>query len=222
MDFLLITLSLSVLAIALGLFANRARDRRHWSFQLEANCLLTRWPVLFVTGPRSFFYFARYWNIYPTFLAEHGYEVYTAHLPWRNKHLRLERFKQFLSQQESQRRGFHLFMDSSSLAEFERYLRETRPATVISLTEIANAKAPDVVQGLSPFPMPFARLSSLRSTKNPRGPQAWSYQLHRLTCFSSPLASLSTLGALEETGLGNARLLLHRCRQLAESDLREN
>ncbi|MNJ98535.1 hypothetical protein D3C87_163020 [compost metagenome] len=221
MDFLLLFLCLFVVLAGLALFSNRARDRKDLPFELEANCLMTRWPILFLTGPRSFFYFAKYWNVYTSFLAEHGYEVFTLHLPWNRKPLRLERFKYFLKQQEANQRHFHLVLDSHSLKEFENVLKDLKPACVMSITEVANPGAPDILQGLTPFPLPFQRIETVQPSRPPHGLMAWSYDIHRLMIRSLEAPELSTLGAVDETALNNAKLLLPRMQQLGEMDLRE-
>ncbi len=67
-------LLLSLLPFALILL-NGLRARRQSSYELIPNCLLTRFPIVFVRGRQSPFYFLRYWNTVPQYLRNHGYEI---------------------------------------------------------------------------------------------------------------------------------------------------
>ena len=221
MDFLIFVLYFLVIVLALSLWANLRRNKRNYKFDLEPNCLLTRWNVLFITGPRSFFYFSRYWNIYPVYLAEHGYEVFTLHLPWNKPYIRIQRFKEFLRTQSELKRHFHLVFDSTSLIEFQEMLRSERPACVASVTEIADHDADEVVMGLSPFPMPFARISTIKTAEKGPWTLSLAYDLHRLFNPKRHLSSAATLGAIKEVELQNSKLLLERVRTLAEMDLQD-
>jgi hypothetical protein len=108
-------LALAVAVLSLGLLTNIYREHRHYQIHLKPNCLLTRHSVVFVTGKRSLFYFRKYWNAYPEILAEHGYEVFTLHLPWRGPQRRA-RFEKFLQQQNKQ---LHFICDSPTFVEFK-------------------------------------------------------------------------------------------------------
>lgn len=65
----------ALLPIALFISLNLRRARRSPAVHLVPNCLLTRYPICFVHGRPSPFYFSRYWNAVPRYLSEHGYEV---------------------------------------------------------------------------------------------------------------------------------------------------
>lgn len=219
MDFIVILLSLFVITLALAIFSNRARARKEIHFELQPNCLLTRWPLVFVTGPRSFFYFDKYWNQYTSFLAEHGYEVFNVRLPWNKTTLRKERFKEFLKQQEQARQKFHLFLDSPTFAEMEDLLRNHNGTCLISVTEISDAGKSHPSSSLKPFPFPVGLIEL-----NPDGKASFftklSYTLHLASLTRYRLLSLSSLGAAPETFLTNAKMLLERAHDLAETDLR--
>lgn len=92
------------------------RTRRLRNLELKPNCLLTRYPIVFLTGRRSIFYFRNYWNQIPNFLAEHGYEVEILELPWKNDALRSVSAQVLLSRRE---RPCHLIADSSQMFELE-------------------------------------------------------------------------------------------------------
>lgn len=218
-DVILLALSFTVFLLGLALLSNRARRLTDTAFELKPNCLLTRWPILFVTGPRSIFYFSSYWNLYSPFLAEHGYEVFTLHLPWNDLHQRKERFEHFLSQQEDLKRHFHLVVDAPTFTEFQDILRQRKSPSVSSITQICSGDTKST--GLQAFPIPKA---DLEMKDSPRGSLFLhlSYRLHKQVVRRKNLNTLSSLGALPDTAMENSLQLLERAQTLAEMDLRES
>ncbi|UOF02354.1 hypothetical protein [Bdellovibrio reynosensis] len=220
MDLIVFALSLSVFILGLAVFANRARARKDIPFELTPNCLLTRWPILFVTGPRSIFYFSKFWNLHPVFLTEHGYEVFTVHLPWKNADQRRQRFEEFLSQQENHKRHFHLVVDSPTFTELESVLRGRRSSAIKSITEMTDDSSKQESKSLFALPVPFATIECRLSKAEPKLLKL-SYRLHKYMVKPIRPASLSTLGAIDETAIQNCQLLLERASNLAEMDLRD-
>lgn len=53
----------------------RIRRRRLEGLELRPDCLLTRYPIAFLSGPRSLFWLFDHWNDVPTYLREHGFDV---------------------------------------------------------------------------------------------------------------------------------------------------
>jgi hypothetical protein len=219
-DTLALLLSLFVTLVALAVLTNKARAQKHYDQELQPNCLLTRWPLLFVTGHRSFFYFSNYWNIYPSYLAEHGYEVFHLRLPWSDSMLRQSRLIEFLKSQDKAKRKFHMVVDSTTLQEFDSVLKDLRPECVMSITEVSGTENKSTPASLATPFVPQATIETLPSKKNSFFIK-WAYDLHRILLFGRPLPSLSTLGASKATQLQNARLILERAQSLAEMDLRE-
>ncbi|MGE5086735.1 MAG: hypothetical protein ACM3MG_10575 [Bacillota bacterium] len=219
MDILHLTLSLFVLLLALAVFTNKARAAKHFKSTLHPNCLLTRWPLLFVTGPRSFFYFSSYWNIYTSYLAEHGYEVFNLRLPWSNPRLRQERFAEFLKSQDQAQRKFHLVVDQYTFNEFADYLREHKPHCVMSVTKVVEKHSPND-SSLKAFPVPVATLEAVPGHKSSFFVR-FAYSVHQTLLAGKELPSLNVLGACKDSALQNARLLLDRSQILAEMDLRQ-
>ncbi len=115
--------SILSLLVAVRWLSVRQRTQRLVNLELRPNCLLTRSPIVFVTGRRSLFYFLNYWNEIPGFLREHGYEVQVYSLPWRGSAARYQSLNKFL---EKAVRPVHLIADSSSRAEVERLLLTKR------------------------------------------------------------------------------------------------
>lgn len=194
-----------MMTLALGFFAILANvvglsywlRRRKSQFDLIPNCLLTRWPVLFVTGKRSPFYFSNYWNVYPEFLAEHGYEVFHLYLPWRHHEKRAQTLRNFLKHQASSQTKsqakFHFMLDHESYEELKHLLINS---SVVASFQIVPAAAQT-----TPAPL-VHRLS---------------YGLHRLVSGFSHTVPAVDIG-LSKASLKNAVLLLEQVRELAEKD----
>jgi len=228
-DLLLTALTLIVLIVAAAIFSNRQRARQEISFSLETNCLLTRWPLLFVSGPRSFFYFANYWNNYPSYLAEHGYEVFKLNLPWNKTPWRQKRFQEFIHQQHKLGSRFHLIVDSATLAELETVLHSLPAEIIMSLTEITDQGRRSSSRSLKPFTFPQFTVEALPSLTSEGLPSParnlllkTTFALHKLSLPSSMLLSLSTLGACKESAIPNGKLLLEQAKFLAERDLQQD
>lgn len=174
MEIILPLILIPFLTLSFAILTNLYREHRKQSFELKPNCLLTRKPVVFLTGPRSIFYFRKYWNAYPEILAEHGYEVFTLPLPWRGEE-RLSRTKEYLSKQATQQRQYHFICDPYTAHEL-RELFETSPA-VASLTVLED-------QHETPI------------TKHPRKSLllGFGYKLHSAFYRSQPLPVAADLG----------------------------
>jgi hypothetical protein len=199
--------SISITILAVAVVANQWRERQTPDFNLVPNCLLTRSPFLFITGPRSVFYFKSYWNIYPSYLAEHGYEVYTIRLPWRSR--RLEALKKILNSAEQQNATYHLILDPWTWCEIKKLNLENASCirSLSVLTDLAQAS----LQPKSLVPMINEDGDSLF--------QRSLYRLHSLSFHREDLPSLATLGGTKGTQIKNARLLLERARTLAEIEI---
>lgn len=115
----LAAISILTLLVAFRWLSVRQRSKRLENLELRPNCLLTRSPIVFVTGRRSLLYFLNYWNEIPGFLREHGYEVRVCALPWRGSVNRYQTLAKFL---ESAARPVHLIADSTSREEVEKLL----------------------------------------------------------------------------------------------------
>lgn len=220
--FFIAIFAISVFILGLALLTNLAREFRPYSIELKPNCLLTRHPVVFLTGPRSIFYFRKYWNSFPVLLAEHGYEVFTLHLPWQGPARKLK-MQEFLDQQQALGRHFHFMMDHETQIEFTEMfanqnliLSQTVPSGLHSPLDIkAGGKQALVtktthLQNKSLF-VALALFAHQRfSTSFLKSRRSASMATRRV----SPLTS-AELGAEFPRGSG---WLLERMRDLAEQD----
>lgn len=217
MDLLnLITTCIS-LVIVLSVFGNFARRTYLRKFELKPNCLLTRYPLLFVHGKKSIFYFKNYWNLYPVFLAEHGYEVYHLTLPWRNSVERQNDFNKFSSQLESKKK-IHLIVDEPTFAELETII--PRYDNFLSVTVLCNN--PSKTSKISPYKIPHHEIYCVQQGMKPKLLEL-PYFLHNIVLGQKAQhPHLATLSAVVDPRLTNPNNLLTHVQLLAEMDLRND
>ncbi len=131
---LFFSLALAVF-VSLGLISiNYLRLKRRVTPQLIPNCLLTRYPVYFITGRRSLFYFMNYWNDIPFYLKEHGYDVRVQHMSWRDNKKRTIELTDFIFKLSG---PIHLIADSS-LEDEMRSLAELHLANLASISLVES------------------------------------------------------------------------------------
>src|SRR5690606_33726579 len=116
---LLLTLIGLIIVVPLLILANHRRAQFDVGQSLQPNCLLTQYPLLFLTGRRSIFYFQGYWNWIPRFLSDHGYEVMTLDLPWRKKGARRQVLEEFLRVADEKGLKFHFIGDATCESDLE-------------------------------------------------------------------------------------------------------
>ncbi len=110
----LVTLAFAVfilgVSFAFQVSQKRKRAVRFRGLQLKPNCLLTRYPIAFLSGPRTVFRLFDHWNDIPLYLREHGYEVYVIEPAGRNLQERTESVRSAVAQLDS---NCHLIADGS-------------------------------------------------------------------------------------------------------------
>lgn len=201
---------------------NWRRAHHRVELPLEPNQLLTRFPLIFISGRRSLFYFMRYWNWIPSSLRAHGYEVHELQLPWRNRRLRQTRLRAFLDLCQKEGIQAHFVADASARDEL-RLLEAYAGNEVLSCTQVESAG--------------HQHFAEIRSENVGRKIRHWpiaSPPLSLSACFSAPelIAHFLFTGRPNDLrwgalGLGNPKhfvALQHRYLQLAgdlaEFDLR--
>lgn len=131
------------LGVGLGYSSNFIRAKNKTtagdSVDLVPNCILTRYPLIFIPGKKSFFYFKEYYNTLPGFLAEHGYEVYKANLPWKNTKQRQEVLNKLLSKQNNQ---IHIFLSTEAWMELSTVIHKHPKVLSINLIDDLKLNLP--------------------------------------------------------------------------------
>lgn len=118
---------------------------------LRPNCLLTKYPLVFVSAPRSLFYHEKLGGQLQDFIEAHGYMVFSPAMPFRSTALRRQYLSQWLSRQNFT--AYHFIMADQTYNELKDVLPQTEGCT-------------------------FTRLPTIRLKDETQEPL--SYQLHRL------------------------------------------
>ena len=197
-----------ILGAALGIFIfalvtwsairwNKERLNREYSYRLFPNCLITRFPIIFVHGRKSLFYFGQYWNFIPQFLIDHGYEVIDLELPWRDEAARKKELHRFLELLKEENIGAHFIGDITSR----------------KLMEEAQAEFPEVFHS--------SNIMGLRDVGVPTsGDEPFAFRLHRMITGGKSDLDGRVLGLTEMCDLKDiGRIYLRKVVELAESDL---
>jgi hypothetical protein len=213
----LVTISSSFatgLLLGLQFLVEVIRTLRLRDLELKPNCLLTRYPIVFLTGRRSIFYFKNYWNQIPNFLFEHGYEVEILELPWKGDALRSAAAQIKLSRRE---RPCHLIADSSQLEELEAIVALNLPtvvsATVTTLAKVSSVKPDDLkprASGVQTLVLPPLKQLSIK---------AIFLSIHNLMFGKSTAAAEVGANSPADTFLVERKYLEHAI-SLAEHDAR--
>ncbi|MCB0364368.1 MAG: hypothetical protein H6624_00965 [Bdellovibrionaceae bacterium] len=123
-----IAIASALILVGLLVGLNYWRGKVRFDFELQPNCLLTRHPLLFLSGRRSLLYFRDYWNHIPDYLSSHGYEVIQLNLPWRNPSVRDKHLKAFLIAAEAEGLKVHVIGDATCERELKHLAQGNSPA----------------------------------------------------------------------------------------------
>jgi hypothetical protein len=172
-----VALFLGLILGAVCLWVNYRRPQLSRDEELIPNQLLTTYPVVFLSGRKSLFYFLNYWNQLPERLKDHGYEVEEWTLPWRSTPLIRRRLRQRLEEQHKSGRPLHLFADSSLKRILLELSREGHPA-VQSLNLIGHREIDTADTALRPPRLPVRVHFLPRPLQSPPLSR-WLTRLHR-------------------------------------------
>ncbi len=193
-----------ILCLRAATKANAARAKHRFDYTLIPNCLMTRYPVVFVHGKKSIFYHAAYWNFLPDYVGDHGYEVVQLDLPWRNEVERkkdLDRFLDVLERdvlEDGERLPCHWIADASSRELLDK-ARQAHPRIFASLNF-----AEDIVK------------NAVKNAEMPPG-RPWDLVFHGLFGGHLPAAAVGHPKVANPRTIGKA--YLKRLVYLAEQDL---
>ena len=136
--FFLFSVCFFAATIGLQVYCKKARALRFAGLELRPNCLLTRYPIVFISSRRSIFRLFEHWNDIPVYLREHGYEVIVIEpLSAQDYGGQIARALDEIAQ------PFHLIADSSSRIELENIARNRHPKAM-SLTLIQSTRRKEV------------------------------------------------------------------------------
>lgn len=94
---------------------------------LRPNCLLTKYPLVFITGKRSLFHHEKLGGELQDFIAAHGYVVMSPAMPFRNKASRYKHLESWLKNQKTKK--FHFILGEQSYHEFAELLKQYPDST---------------------------------------------------------------------------------------------
>lgn len=156
---------------------------------LRPNCLMTKYPLVFITGTRSLFFFEKLGGNLQDYIAAHGYVVLNPILPFRSRSLRKLSLKNWLSSQNNKR--FHFVLSRNTHQEFDSILNEYKDS---SFTISDDLKMPSV----------------------PTEPL--QYKLHRLFCRLQGHTPAVYCSTLPDKSTEFYERFLDHCIELAENE----
>lgn len=98
---------------------------------LRPNCLLTKYPIVFITGPRSLFFYKNLSVGLQDYIAAHGYQVLSPQLPFRGE-LRKLALEPWLKKFHSP--IFHFVVGEKTKSEFSEIFSQY-PGSTFTLTD---------------------------------------------------------------------------------------
>jgi hypothetical protein len=165
---------------------------------LRPNCLLTKYPLVFINGPRSLFYYENLGGNLQDFLEAHGYKVQCPILPFRAQEQRKLVLANWFKQNPSSH--YHLVLAKQTRAEFESLFSQ--------------------MQGLSfTYSDDFATEAHDQQNLKTLITQApLKYRLHQLFCKLSMTPALDYSAVFPVKTKPVYDRFLDRCVELAEND----
>lgn len=134
--------ALCFVGLVLHVRAQRARIRRErlQGLELRPNCLLTRYPIVFLSGSPSLFRPFDHWNDVPVYLREHGYEVLVVE-PYGSDLQRADSILRALEDISSNK--CHVIADASQSQELETLARSGH-SKIATLTLVRSSQRSEI------------------------------------------------------------------------------
>lgn len=162
-----------------------------YNLALRPNCLMTRNPLVFITGPRSLFFFEKLGGTLQDFVAAHGYVVLNPVLPFRGE-TRKQALSRFL--ENRQEKAFHFILSQHTQKEFSEILQKY-PGSTFTYAE-----------GFNKY---FENRSITPDLK---------YRMHRLFCKLNGAVADDFSAVFPEKNVVLYDRFLDRCIELAENE----
>jgi hypothetical protein len=176
---------------------------------LRPNCLLTRSPLAFISGPRSLFAPQKMATDLQEFVQAHGYQTESPWLPFRSTSQRKAFLHDWLLKNKS--RSFHFFMAADTWNELQMILEENfHPFSTITIINRKENTSRSHLENVELHSFAVEECSS-----------PILYQLHQLFCKVMGTNALN----YEETLLAKDPTLYDRfldhCIDLAENEYKD-
>ena len=212
-----IYLLLTFIACTAILF-NVWRSKQTEDFPLRPNCLITKYPILFLNGKPSLFHFLKYWSGLPNYLFEHGYQVFEVPYPHNSK-LSLSKQIEHFQTRHPHLKKVHLILDQT-LHQNREILSQLNNSCIVSSTilMLPNNHPPLSTPDLFPSTKYQIHLKKLSLSFNPVALLCAS--AHHLYTGTTKSWSPARISCLDLKSLNFVRSqLLDRVISLAELDL---
>lgn len=156
---------------------------------LRPNCLLTKYPIVFITGIRSLFFYEKLGGRLQDYISAHGYQVLSPAMPFRSENRRKSHFIHWLKNQRHKR--FHFILSQRTHNEFRDVLKDYYDSSFSVISENFKSKTQPTL----------------------------AYQLHQLFCRLGGTTSDAFSETLPDQNLEFYDRFLDHCVELAENDL---
>lgn len=170
------------------------------NFELRPNCLITRRPLVFITPPRSLFWYKKPWQDMTHVLYEHGYAVSVFQLPFQ----KIGDQKKIVLRNIDRLKKSHIFLDSVSYENLKDELQGLMDSTITVVS--SSIEAPSVT---------FQFHSNYKNN-------SFNYFIHQVWCRILGLKTPPPNQVLENCPDQVWHLFLDHCVQLAEIDFEKD
>ena len=165
---------------------------------LRPNCLLTKYPLVFINGPRSLFYYEKLGGNLQDFLEAHGYKVQCPTLSFRSVTNRKQELTNWFKQNPNSH--YHLILAQQTKTEFDDIFKSMNGLTFTFSDEYSNENAYEKNKHFVTAQIPL------------------QYRLHQLFCKLNASQALPYSAVFPIKTKPVYDRFLDRCVELAEND----
>lgn len=153
---------------------------------------MTKYPLVFLNGPRSLFFYEKLGGSLQDYIQAHGYQVLYPSLSFRNKKLRILQLNEFLKKQNSEQ--FHFVAGPKTQLEFKEVLAQYPLSTITNPEDFTISIDPNINISLS-------------------------YKLHMFFCHLNQTEAENYLATFPIKNVVLYERFLDRCIDLAENEV---